>query len=425
MAERFVADLDAAHGELVELASGHGLVTAVLERGVEIAPLERDVTRAVSRRGVPTVPVPSAHRTIDPLGEPLDGGPALTDSRVPIFGRDPVVLPQHYRRLTFGALVHDLPRRMPMGTSHLTVGPRDQLYHLLQHQYAVGRTVIIAMPARVPSMFETYQRNGHPRVLEFTRVFDVPHIRVTVGERASETAAWLVPWAALAIGDALRKQGRDVVVVIENLENWRFGVRRMPERGSWSTQLATLTSRAYATETGSVSVIAHAREPSPTLVAAFDQILELDRHGRGDFGRVVNKWANPPVKMHNPRALGSALLTVARYHEIRREFPWADKAPLDRNTSMQLEHGARITECLRYRPGCTVDLLEQQLALLAVVAIPDVPAHAVADFVTSYIEAVRGTEWPSKIRAANKLDEATDKALIELAKQVATNFMAS
>lgn len=377
-------------GTVVETERGCALVTGVLADALQLEPL---LDRPAS--GPLEVVVPATNRVIDVLGGPLDHGGPIDGERVPIFVRDPYKFVAGHRRWNLGPLIHDL-RRRPLGQSIVAIGSRELLQHVLAHQAASGRAVIVA----------SHRSDGG-------------HTRVMFGDTIA--SRWLAPHAAMAIAHALRARGRDVVVAIESIDHWRSAVKAMPHRGGWATQVAQLASRAYALPSGSVSLIASTAEVTPALAAGFDTSIEL-----GEL-RGYTKYVEPPIKMEDRGALGGVMLALARFHEIMRVAPWAELAELDRSTTQALDHGRKLHACLRYRRGATIDSLEQMLALLAVVRISDLPASNVIDFVDAYHEVLRREHAPrlDAIRKANLLSKADDKALFSVATKLSLLYVAS
>jgi hypothetical protein len=410
VSERFVVDVDAAMGDVVECAGGYGLVTAVLREGCEVAPLVRGLTGPAIGRGVPTTSVPEGPCVLEPLGG--DG------ERVPIFDRHPVIVKPRWRRWTLGSLVYDLRLERSLGGSVLATGPRELLYAVMQHQVHEGRIVIIAAPARTTTPLDLSRRQAPEHARDWD-VFDLPHIRVTVGPTATEYAQWLVPWTAAAIADALRARGKDVVLVVDGIDAWKFPCRMMPERGTWATQIGAFTTRAFATETGSVSIIAHAKTAEPSVAYNFDDAIDLKTWMTGDFGRIQTKIVRPPVKMHHSGVFGGAMASVARLSEIE---PYEHRVNLDLATKRRVEEGRRVLAAVRYR-GVPIDLFEQQLVLLAVLRA-DIPSHAVIEFTDVYLALLRSghADLVATMRAAGRVSKDDDDALTAIARGVRLRF---
>ncbi|HWO25571.1 MAG TPA: hypothetical protein VNO30_42820 [Kofleriaceae bacterium] len=420
-----------AHGALVEIdGAGPALVTALLADRVELAPLSPHPPRLGAEvRVLGPLAVPAGEeligRAIDGLGRPLDGGGAPACVRVePVFGRDPVVVPPAWRRLTLGALVYDLQRVIAVGASLVAVGPEEVWLHVLRHQAAAGRVIVFATPAGTVPAHLGLRRGARPARAGMPAQEPVRCIHVAAERDATPAQQWLVPWTAMAIASSLRAQGRDVVVAIESLDAWQLHARAFPARGSWATQLAQLTARAYARPSGSVSLLARAREVSPACASAFDEILDLSLAVRGELPVIGTKLVRPPLRVASPGLLGQACVLaalLAEHQRIGRAYPSPARGT---GPDLELEHARRLRECLRFRTGGTLDSLEQLLGLLAVTTLPDLAVSAVAGFVDAYLARLRRDHAGTlaAIRAAGRLDADDERALLAVAAAVAATF---
>lgn len=416
-----------AQGELVEIdGSGPALVTALLADRVELAPLSPRAPRAGAPvRSLGPLATPAGEdlvgRAIDCLGRPLDGGPEVArEHAAPIFERDPVVIEPTGRRFTLGALVYDLQRVIPVGASLLAVGPDPVLHHVLRHQVAAGRVVVVATPAATAAAHLDARRGARPARPGLPSVEPVRCVHVAAARDATPAQQWLVPWSAMAIASGLRARGRDVVVALDHLDAWRPHVRAFAARGAWGTQLAQLAARAYARPIGSVSLIALTREVSVTRAAAFDEVLDLSVAVRGELPATGTSLVRPPIRVPSIRLLAGPCFAAARRVELEHLGRAAPRARLDRATRLALDEADRFRECLRFRIGASVDSLEQELGLLAVATRPDVPAHAVPDFVDRYLARLRRDHaiTLAASRAAGRMNTDDERALLAVAAEI-------
>jgi len=423
-----------AHGALVEIeGAGPALVTALGADHVELAPLSARAPRigAAVRALGPLAALAGEEqigRVIDCLGRPLDGGPAVERAEpAPIFERDPAVVAPAWQRLTLGALVYDLQRVMGTGTSLLASGPGEVLRHVLRHQISAGRIVVLATPSGAPATHLGPAGDAWPAHLRAPLEEPVRCIHVSPPREATPAQQWLVPWTAMAIAASLRARGRDVVVAIDHLDAWQPHVRAFPSRGAWPTQLAQLASRAYARPGGSVSLIAMTRAVSAARAAAFDGVLDLSLAVRGELPVTGTKLVRPPVRVPSMHLLGGACVSAAALAELASIGPAYPEARLGRRQRAALAEAERLRECLRFRIGGTVDSLEQELCLLAVMTLPEVPAPAIAGFIDAYLARLRRDHAATlaAIRAAGAMNAADERALLAVAAAVATAFAGS
>src|SRR5512140_449899 len=330
-----------AQGALVDIEGGApALVTALFRDTVELAPLSvvRPPRHAVVRPiGPPVIPAGEDlfGRIIDSLGRPLDGGPPLAlEQTTSIFGRDPsVVQPVGGGRLTLGMLAFDLQRWIGRGASLVAVGEAQLAYDVMRHQATEGRICVIATPAVL----------SRPQIT--LRCRDLPCIHIAAVSESATAAQWLVPWTAMAIADRLRARGRDVVVLLDDLAACLPHVHRFAARGTGATQLAQLSSRAYAGTRGSASLIA--RVDAPIIVPdGFDLALDLRPAARGELEAHATKFVQPPIRVANPRILARACFASAWLGTHERAELYA--AYCDGIDRARLSEALRIRACLQY-----------------------------------------------------------------------------
>ena len=310
-----------AYGDLVVAGGVRALVTALHEDRVELAPLAwRDVAIGAEVRAL---------------------GPLVLASGRRVLPRDPYVSSVQARRITLGLPAIDLQRVFATGVALAVTGSPRIWHHAFAHQHAEGRTVIAVTFATLPV-------------------------------DATPTSRWLVPWLALAEADELRASGRDVVVMIDDLEAWRPGVLARPERGAWPTQLLQLASRAFAP----ITVIARCTRVSRSIEAAFDAIVALDAPPR------LQKHVTPPLRVPSGAALGMLCARAA-------------------------QGDARARDVLAFRPGMPASVVEQLACVLACMAAPELAPSAIR--VDSALAA--------RLRAARAITEEDVQELVAAARR--------
>jgi len=196
----------------------------------------------------------------------------------------------------------------------------------------------------------------------------------------------------MAIANAMRARGRDVVVVIDSLDAWRLPVRHCGWRGAWPTQLLQLSSWAWCAPGGSVTMVACSQDRDLAARAELDRVIDLERAYLGEPDRRATKLIHPPIRFRGKARLAGA---------------WLGGDPA-------------VRACLRYRPTTSIDGLEQLASVLAVIRLRIAEPY-VAGFVDAFVEALRRGHAPllAEIRAAKQL--ATDEldALLVTAQAVA------
>ncbi len=219
---------DAALDELLEL--GDGTMAQAVELGkddigcVLLDDTDRvssgDVVRGTGR--VVQVPVGSGllGRIVDPLGRPLDGrGPVASERFEPadrpapaIIERAPVTVP-----LETGTAVVDAMFAIGRGQRELIIGDRSTGKTTLAVDAIINQRatdvlcVYVAVGQRasaIKRVIEEVQSRGDPRRCLFV---------IADAEHAAPGLQWLAPYAGLTMAEWFARNGRDVLVVIDDL----------------------------------------------------------------------------------------------------------------------------------------------------------------------------------------------------------------
>ena len=424
--DRAEADgLDAvALGDRVAIqGAGDALVSALFRDYVQLDRLSATACQkgaVVRAQGPLQVPIADAllGRHIDPLGRPLDGGsPISHDAYQRVWSSLPRSMPDYRFRLTLGPLVYDLRRKLRLGTAVLAFGePHDVLHQVVRHQTLENR---ISIHARLTS---PQGRSPSRRDLPSEIVVDTP-------AGSTDLARWMVPWSALAIAEGFRQRGRDVVVVVDSLDVFRTLSLRLPSRGSWVTQLGQLSTRAVATEEGSVNLIVYAeKRPCAEAIDMFDEVVDLRQALHGTIGRISTKFVYPPHRLMPPR-FGAIVARVSEYDLVEAAAPWylvkseasTDPESGDRDPSIDLRWGRRLRACLQFGPRISAGSAEQLLALIAVMEADYLTPPQVADFrddLTEHLERNCG-DLLSRVRDSSISDDEILTRVTDVAREVA------
>ena len=319
---------EASIHDIVEVeGGGRALVTALWRDRVEAVALDRvSIGAAAQARGPLAVPAGKAllGRIIDPLGRPLDGGPAIGEQVHPVFFAPPN-LPEigSAKRLTTGLLVYDLQQVIQTGSSILATGRAHIARHVLRHQARAGRVAIYVRTTggahdlpMARALFETQDSRiaGAPRTLR-------PCIAIEPAADAPRAMGWLAPFSAMAVAAAFRERGQDVVVLLDDLEDWRSTMSEVPWQGHPLSQIGQLTTQCCTTAKGSVTLLAGV---SPDFVnvrsaaSMFDLRLDLDDAARGTPAWLISTRSAPGGRLRDPIRRPSSLSRArwpARKHE--------------------------------------------------------------------------------------------------------------
>ncbi len=336
-------------------------------------------------------------RVIDPLGRSLDERPAPAAARRPMHGGAPRLADRTgvRRPLLTGVMAIDAAIPIGRGQRQLIVGDRN-----------VGKTALAldAVAAqRAGDVACVYVVIGQP----LTRVLGIREALSTTGALANTAVVaahagappglqYLAPYAGTAVAEALRDQGRDVLIVYDDLTKHADAYRelalllgRPPGREAYPGDIfyvhAELLERAAALSAaaggGSITAFPIVETTDsdisgyiPTnLISITDGQIYLDaarfeRNQRPavDIGRSVSRIggaAQPPVMRAAARSLR---VNMARYESL--EVLTRVGLDVDPPTRQTLDRGRVMRELLR-QPRFTVrTLADQVLALTAVTA---------------------------------------------------------
>jgi F-type H+-transporting ATPase subunit alpha len=448
---------DAALDELLELSEAGpdaGGAAPVMARVVELGRddigcvLLDSTTRAAAGgvvRGtgrVVEVPVGPAllGRVVDPLGRPVDGGGPIeaaafepADRPAPaIIDREPVTVP-----LETGTAVVDAMFAIGRGQRELIIGDRSTGKTTLAVDAIINQarsdvlSVYVAVGQRasaVKRVIEAVQAHGDPARCLFV---------VADAEHAAPGLQWLAPYAGFTMAEHFARQGRDVLVVVDDLtkhadvhRELSLLLRQPPGREAFPGDIfyvhARLLERAAKLHRraggGSVTAlpIAETQEGNlsayvPTnLISITDGQIVLDaklfqagQKPAVDVGlsvsRVGGKTQHPAM-----RALAEPLrLAYAQFLELEVFTHFGGIS--DAHTRKLVEHGRRIRAVLAQRQA-QPQPFELQVAILQALAdgtLDAAPVEAIAGLRARLAEALAArAELAARLRGAPGLTDA-------------------
>jgi len=262
---------------------------------------------------------------------------------------------------------------------------------------------------------------------------------------ASEPAAlsYIAPYAGCAMGEYFMDQGKDVLVVYDDLSKHAVAyreisllLRRPPGREAYPGDVFYLHSRLLEraaklnkdfgggsitalpiieTQAGDIS----AYIPTNVISITDGQIfLESDLFYQGirpalNVGISVSRVGSAAQIKAMKKVAGKLRLDLAQFRELAAFAQFA--SDLDEGTRKQIDRGRRITEILK-QPQYAPMPVEHQVAILFVVTngfLDDVPVEKVRDFEDrfhKYLE-VNARELLNQIRVKKELTEDVEEKL--------------
>lgn len=442
--------------ELVEFAGGTlGMAFNLEEHQVGVILLgdSRTITAGseVQRTGR-VIDVPVGHgllgRVIDPTGRPLDGrGPLQPSDRWPIEREAPAILDRApvSTPLQTGIKVVDALVPVGRGQRELILGDRqtgkttvalDTILH--QHDQEVI-CVYCAIGQRVASVAHVYAQLRTHDALRYSVVV------VASGEEAPGLQ-FTAPYAATSIAEFFMQQGRDVLIVYDDLtrhartyRELSLLLRRPPGREAFPGDIFYIHSRLLERAThlradlggGSLTALPIVETEAQNLAAYIPTNLisitdgqiylapDLFRkgvlpavHAGLSVSRVGGRTQLPAY-----RAIASDLrLAYAQFEELESFARFGTR--LDEDTRRTLDRGRRIREVLKQPPHATLSAPDQVVILLALTAgvFDDVSLDRIAEAEAIVTEAIR-LELPEirhAIAHGGRLGDAEREALIRV-----------
>ena len=395
-------------------------------------------------------------RIIDPLGRPLDGnGPVAASERRPIeraaphiMDRAPVTVP-----LQTGLKVIDALVPVGRGQRELILGDRqtgktaiaiDTILNQRDQNVICVYCAIGQRASAVAKAVATLREKGamDHTVLVVTEGNDPPGL------------AFIAPYAATSIAEYFMEQGRDVLVVYDDLTHHARAyrelsllLRRPPGREAFPGDIfyihARLLERAthLRKELGSGSLTAlpiietEAQNISayiPTnLISITDgqiylspSLFELGVLPAVDVGKSVSRVGGKAQRAAYRAVAGDLKLAYAQFEELETFARFG--ARLDENTRKIIEHGRRIRASLKQGEGAPVSVPAQIAVLLALtadlfdpVALDQMPEaeHAVQKAAENI-----PAEVCARFESADRLSDGDRNTIIEIARQALAPF---
>ena len=385
-------------------------------------------------------------RVIDPLGVPLDGkGPVKHDKVRPlervapnVVRRAPVNVPVHTGIKAIDAMIP-----IGRGQRELVIGDRftgksaiclDTIVsqkggNLICIYAAIGQKT--SKVAQMVAILESYGAMEHTIV-------------VSAGASDPASMQYLCPYAACAIGEEFMEQGKDALVIYDDLTKhaWAYRqisllLRRPPGREAYPGDVFYLHSRLLeraaklAPEYGGGSLTAlpiietqlgdfSGYIPTNVISITDGQIyLETDLFNAGirpalNVGLSVSRVGGAAQTKAMKKVAGKLRMELAQYRELAA-FAQFGAADLDKATRAQLDRGQRSTQILKQLQFSPLPLEKEIITLYAITSgyVDDVPIGNVTAFEND-LQKFMETSHPEigkSIASSKDLTPETEEAL--------------
>ncbi|MBI1358416.1 MAG: alternate F1F0 ATPase, F1 subunit alpha [Acidobacteria bacterium] len=395
-------------------------------------------------------------RVIDPLGRPLDGkGPIAAGERLPIerpappiMDRAPVTAP-----LQTGLKVVDALIPVGRGQRELILGDRQTgktaiaLDTILNQKGQDVLCVYCAIGQRASAVAKAVSTLRESGALSYTVVV------VTEGNDPPGLA-YIAPYAATSIAEHFMGQGRDVLIVYDDLTQHARAyrelsllLRRPPGREAFPGDIFYIHSRLLERAThlrpklggGSLTALPIIETEAQNMAAYIPtnlisitdgqiyvspSLFELGVLPAIDIGKSVSRVGGKAQRPAFRAASGDLKLAYSQFEELETFSRFG--ARLDQATRETIEHGRRIRACLKQSQLDPVPVPAQIAILLALASkffdpIP-LPRMPEAETAVRKAAAELPTDLRSRLAGAEPLRDADRDAVLRTAREALAPF---
>jgi F-type H+-transporting ATPase subunit alpha len=395
-------------------------------------------------------------RVIDPLGRPLDGGPALDASRrlpverpaPPIMDRGPVAVPMQTGLLVIDALIP-----IGRGQRELILGDRQT------GKTAIALdTILNQLGQNVVCVYCAIgqRASGIAKAVASLRTKGAMAYTVMVVTEGSDPPglAYIAPYAATSIAESFMEAGRDVLIVYDDLTHHARSyrelsllLRRPPGREAFPGDIFYIHSRLLERATrlrpelggGSLTALpvieTEAQDISayiPTnLISITDgqiylspALFELGALPAVDVGKSVSRVGGQAQFASYRAVAGDLKLAYAQFEELEAFSRFGTR--MDEGTRKTIEHGKRIRACLKQGEFAPMSVPAQIALLLALAAdlFDSVPIERMKDAQGALTEAAKRIppDVRERLATAAVLSAADREAILSIAREALSSF---
>lgn len=413
----------------------------------------------VERTGrVMDIPVGNAliGRVINPLGEPMDGkGSVSFIDRLPIerpapaiMDRDPVSIP-----LQTGLKVIDAMIPIGRGQRELILGDRQTGKTAIAIDTIINQRdknvlcIYCAIGQRASSVAKVIYKLNEKGAMEYTIVV------VTEGDNAPGLQ-YIAPYAATSIAEYFMEQGRDVLIVYDDLTHHARAyrelsllLRRPPGREAFPGDIFYIHSKLLERAThlnkqlggGSLTALpiieTEAQNISayiPTnLISITDgqiylspKLFELGILPAVDVGKSVSRVGGKAQLPTYRSITGDLKLSYSQFEELETFARFGTR--LDEHTRMIIEHGKRIRNCLKQQESSPLSVPEQIIILLALTSrlFDNISIDKMTDAENTLakISQQLPAEIMKRLFSNNELSNADREIILNISNKALMNF---
>ncbi len=334
-------------------------------------------------------------RVVNALGQAIDGGEAIkSDKFRPVERIAPGVMTRKsvHQPMMTGLKAIDSMIPIGKGQRELIIGDRQTgktaiaIDTILNQKGKDVLCIYVAIGQKASTVAQVVEKLRKNGAMEYTTI---------VAATASELSPlqYLAPYAGCAIGEEWMEQGKDVLIVYDDLSKHAVAYRTMslllkrpPGREAYPGDVFYLHSRLLeraaklSDELGAGSLTAlpiietqagdiSAYIPTNVISITDGQIfLQTELFNSGvrpavDTGLSVSRVGSAAQTKAMKKVAGSLKLELAQYNELLSFSQFG--SDLDAATKATIDHGARLTELLKQGQYSPLSMSEQVLSLYA------------------------------------------------------------
>ncbi len=406
-------------------------------------------------------------RVVNPLAQPIDGqGDIESDERRALELQAPSVVQRQGVKQPLQTGIKAIDSQTPIGRGQrqLIIGDRktgktaiavDTILNQRQNWESGDEElqvlcVYVAIGQKGTTIAGVHHELEEGGAMEYTTIVAAP---------AAESAGfkWLAPYTGSAIGQHWMYQGKDVLIVFDDLSKHADAyramsllLRRPPGREAYPGDVFYTHSRLLercaklSDDLGGGSMTAlpivetKANDISayiPTNVISITDgqcFLETDLFNQGvrpaiNVGMSVSRvGGNAQIKAMKEVA-GSLRLDLSQYRELESFASFA--SDLDEGTRKQLNRGERLVEILKQPQDQPMPVEEQVVSIFlgSQGHLDSVPVDDIGRFESEFLDHVRASEEGilKEIRESGEFSEETDEKLTDVVNQFKKGFAAA
>ena len=454
-------------GELLEFPGNtYGMAMNLEEDNVGVVIMgsdreikEGDIVKPTGK--VAEVPVGDAMmgRVVNALGQPIDGkGPIVSSESRPIEYPAPGVLQRKSVNQPLQTGIKAIDSMIPIGRGQreLIIGDRQTgktaiaIDTILNQKGEDVICIYVAIGQKKSTVAQLVQNLEDKGAMDYT---------IVVSATASDVAPlqYIAPYAGCAIGEYFMYQGKDVLIVYDDLSKHAVAyramsllLRRPPGREAYPGDVFYLHSRLLeraaklSDELGGGSITAlpiietqagdiSAYIPTNVISITDGQIfLESDLFFSGqrpavNVGLSVSRvGGNAQIKAMK-KVASSVKLELAQYRELASFSQFG--SDVDADTKARLDHGQVLMEILKQPQYQPIPVEKQVMIIYAAVnhVLDDIEVEQVKDFEHKLFEFM-DTQYPQvgkAIRSEGVISDATDAQLKEALELCKKEFLST